>query len=217
MLWKITPLLATWLASVPPLLVDLNILRPDVTVVELGCGLAGLVGLVLSRIVNCYVLTDQAYVMKYLKENISANSVGSNPPAKATKKGTPKRSLPKENLKTMPLDWETDSAENLKTVIDPGGHISLLLLCDCVYNEYLVEPLVQTCVDICRLGVSESVATTVLIAQQLRSDSIFGLFLDALLEHFDVWRAPDEALSPDLRSGSGYVVHLATLRQRDKK
>jgi len=212
-LWKITPLLAAWLATLPALLSDLNILSSDATVVELGCGLSGLIGLVLSRVVKRYVLTDQAYVMKYLKENISANSADSNQQAKALKKGSLKSATRNEILKTLPLDWETDSAENLKSVIAPGGSIDLLLLCDCVYNEYLVEPLVQTCIDICRLGSMESVATTVLISQQLRSDTIFALFLDTLMKHFDVWRVPDEAISQELRSGSGYAVHLAVLKR----
>jgi len=211
-LWKITPLLAAWLATLPALLSDLSILHPAATVVELGCGVSGLIGLVLSQVVKRYVLTDQAYVMKYLKENISANARESIHPAKATKKGGLKSAMKEEILKTLPLDWETDSAENLKSVIAPAGSIDLLLLCDCVYNEYLVEPLVQTCVDICRLGSLESVATTVLVAQQLRSDAIFALFLDTLMKHFDVWRVPDEAISRELRSGSGYAVHLAILK-----
>jgi len=210
-LWKVTPLLATWLSSFPVLLSGLDVLHADATVVELGCGLAGLVGLVLSRHVKSYVLTDQEYVMKYLRENISANTSTSKHHSKPTKrKGN--SNLLDDRLKTMPLDWETDSAQNLNSVIALEDSIDLLLLCDCVYNDYLVEPLVQMCADICRLRPSSPKATVVLVAQQLRSDSNFELFLDRLMQEFHVWRTPDERISAELRSTSGYVVHLATLK-----
>ncbi|KIX05539.1 uncharacterized protein Z518_06411 [Rhinocladiella mackenziei CBS 650.93] len=212
-LWKITPLLASWLASLPPLLTSIHALHPDATIVELGCGLTGLIGLVLSRMVKCYILTDQEYVMKRLKDNISAHPVSSPKPGpKQMKKGDSTKPGQEQVLKTVPLDWETDDAENLKCVISPEASIDLLLLCDCVYNDFLIPPLVQTCVDICRLGSSQTKPTVVLIAQQLRSDSIFELFLDRMMKHFNVWRVPDEKISVELRCGSGYVVHMATLQ-----
>ncbi|KAK5453370.1 Ribosomal protein lysine methyltransferase [Exophiala xenobiotica] len=212
-LWKVTPLLATWLSSFPALLSRIEVLHADATVVELGCGSAGLVGLVLSRRVKRYVLTDQEYVMKYLRENILANMSTSNHHSKPTKRrGKSNPPVLEESLKTMPLDWETDSAQNLNSVIAPEESIDLLLLCDCVYNDYLVEPLVQMCADICQLRPSSPKATVVMVAQQLRSDSNFELFLDRLMQEFHVWRTPDESISTELRSTSGYVVHLATLR-----
>lgn len=215
-LWKITPLLANWLASAPPVLA--GILHADAIVVELGCGLAGLIGLALSRLVKLFVLTDQDYVMKYLKENISANSASNKERQKKTKKkATVKPSMREENLKTLPLDWEKDSVENLRAVLPPEASINLVLLCDCVYNEYLVKPLVQTCVDVCRLGSSETRATVLLIAQQLRSHAIFEIFLDGLMKDFDVWRVPDEKISTDLQSGSGYTIHLAILKNLGRK
>ncbi|EXJ83094.1 hypothetical protein A1O1_06712 [Capronia coronata CBS 617.96] len=217
-LWKITPLLATWLASLPPLLCDVGVLGTNATVVELGCGLAGLMGLVLSRVVRCYVLTDQDYVMKFLKENISNHlpSPDSDANLKGSKKrGHQQRRRPEGNLKLIPLDWETDDVGVLRAAIAPEESIDLLLLCDCVYNEFLISPLVQTCVDICRLGSSSGKTTVLLVAQQLRSESTCELFLSTLLRHFDVWRVPDEKISAGLRSCSGYVVHLATLKQLD--
>ncbi|KIW09997.1 hypothetical protein PV08_11773 [Exophiala spinifera] len=216
-LWKVTPLLAAWLASFPAMLADLNALHPNATVVELGCGLAGLIGLVLSRVVKCYVLTDQEYVMKYLKENISANSHANKPQLRATKK----RSSPRvpdltSSLKTMALDWETDRAENLLAVISSEDCIDLVILCDCVYNDFLVKPLIQMMIDICRLGLPKPKQTVVLIAQQLRSDSIFEFFLDSLMQEFHVWRMSDDKITPDLRSNTGYVVHLAMLKSAAK-
>lgn len=216
-LWKITPLLATWLASLPPVLSNIGALGKSSVVVELGCGLVGLMGLVLSRVVGCYVLTDQAYVMKGLKENISAHTSSHKSDAKASKKrGTAQKHRTEGRLKLVPLDWETDDVEVLRSAIAPEVSVDLVLLCDCVYNDYLISPLVETCRDICRLGSSSGTTTVVLIAQQLRSDSTCELFLRTMMRFFDVWRVPDEKISAGLRSGSGYVVHLATLGGLDK-
>ncbi|KAJ9613966.1 Ribosomal protein lysine methyltransferase [Cladophialophora chaetospira] len=209
-LWKITPLLATWMASAPSLLA--HVLHHDAVVVELGCGVAGLLGLVLSRKVQCYVLTDLDYVMKHLRENLAANAVAPRMDTKVTKKKTNQKNPARDNLKTLPLDWERDSARNLETVLPEGRAIDLVVLCDCVYNEYLVSPLVQTCVDLCRLRSVTGKETVVLIAQQLRSDVVFEVFLESLMKEFDVWRVPDPDVSKDLGLGSGYAVHVAVLR-----
>ena len=210
-MWKITPLLAAWLATIPSILADA--LRHDAVVVELGCGVAGLIGLVVSQLVGCYVLTDQHYVMKLLRENITANSGTPQESKQVPKKKQDKTQYGRRDvLKTLPLDWETDSSQNLKTVIPGDSSIDLVLLCDCVYNEYLIGPLVQTCVDLCRLESSTSSATVVLIAQQLRSDIVLQVFLESMMKDFDVWRVPDEEISNELHPSSGYVVHLALLR-----
>lgn len=151
--------------------------------------------------------------MKYLRENISTNAPAAGRHANKPKKG---RSLATTHaasaLKTMALDWETDDAECLNSVIAPQDNIDLLILCDCVYNDYLIEPLVQTCVDVCSLRGSDS-KTVVLVAQQLRSDSIFEEFLETMMKYFDVWRVPEGSCSRELGPGSGYVVHLAALKQ----
>ncbi|KIX96175.1 uncharacterized protein Z520_07953 [Fonsecaea multimorphosa CBS 102226] len=209
-IWKITPLLAAWLMSLPPILS--GVLHDTAVVVELGCGVTGLLGLVLSRLVQCYVLTDQPYVVKYLRENIAANSTSAKGKKNHRKRPNEKTVAQEECLKILPLDWEADSVANLKSAIPPGAVIDLLVLCDCVYNEYLISPLVQTCVDACRLTSSATKSTMVLVAQQLRSDTVCELFLAALMQEFNVWRIPDQELSSQLRSDSGYVVHLATLK-----
>ena len=212
-LWKITPLLATWLASSPKLLSELEVLHAGTTIVELGCGVAGLLGLVLAKLVKCYVLTDQEYVMKHLRENISNNATAVSHRAIRSKKGDSRRTTSDDGVpKTLALDWEIDRAESLNSVIAPQDSIDLLLLCDCVYNDFLIKPLVQTCVDVCSLRGPES-KTIVVIAQQLRSDCIVELFLETMMEHFDVWRVPEERIGVGLGSRSGYVVHLAALKQ----
>ncbi|EXJ54397.1 hypothetical protein A1O7_09736 [Cladophialophora yegresii CBS 114405] len=213
-LWKITPLVAAWLASAPPLLAE--VLHQNAIVVELGCGVAGLIGLVLARFVQCYILTDLDYILKHVKENIIANAAALENNKKATKRRSGQKGTAADHvLRMLPLDWECDYAQNLETVLPAGSPIDLILLCDCVYNEYLVGALVQTCADACRLGSSRIKPTVVLIAQQLRVDTVFELFLDSLMKEFNVWRVPDAHISAELRPGSGYAVHLAMLKCAD--
>lgn len=215
-LWKVTPLLASWLSSFPSVLTDLHALHSGSVVVELGCGLTGLIGRVLSRSVQRYVLTDQALIVKHLKANLS----GDLPAEKSTATKSKKKSTTAKSdvLQVVALDWEKDAATNLKASLSGGAEIDLLILCDCVYNEYLIKPLVQTCVDTCILGAGDADGslsgkpTVVLVAQQLRSDVIFELFLETMMEKFEVWRVPEEHMAANLAPSSGYAVHLAILK-----
>ncbi|KAK5073213.1 Ribosomal protein lysine methyltransferase [Lithohypha guttulata] len=72
-LWKISPLIAEWLADRDNALRTTSILHAQATVIELGCGITGLIGLALSRLVATYILTDQKSVLKLLQENIRTN------------------------------------------------------------------------------------------------------------------------------------------------
>ena len=202
-LWKITPLVAEWLLSMPAILSSANILHGESNVVELGCGITGLIGILLAPQVGSYVLTDQAYVMKTLHQNIEANlSI-----AKSRKGGGPYA----KKARTAPLDWETDRPSLEGLGLRTSDHIDLVVACDCIYNEYLIEPLVTSLVDICRLNPEDRQAA-VLVAQQLRSEEIFEQFIAAFSTRFDVWRVTDEHLSPELGAGSGYAIHLGLLK-----
>jgi predicted nicotinamide N-methyase len=218
-LWKITPLTATWLASPQNFLFASGVLTVDSHVLELGCGISGLISLALSPLVKSYIATDQDYVLKLLRENIAQNSQAfarsSHQTAKGTKKSkkTPKGDEVASNILTSSLDWEKDSQSNLYSElhIPEGESIDLLVACDCIYNTYLIDPLVNTCAEICRLAPSAR-PTVVLIAQQLRSSDVFETWLTAFHEKFHVWRAPDELLDEDLREGKGFALNFGILR-----
>ncbi|EEH19777.1 hypothetical protein PABG_02036 [Paracoccidioides brasiliensis Pb03] len=295
--WKITPLIAEWLSSKQNIFWTSSVLNPDSTIVELGCGISGLIAMTLAPSVSHYIVTDQEYVHRLLKENLESNS-------RATGTGTGKTSTttsrhhnhhngrrsrkqthfssgcqpddPMANIIFTTLDWELDSPSTLKQVLDirvqgaeshpssgsqhnatsgkkgeepremegaakgdPG--FDLLLACDCIYNDALIEPFVQTCADICRLrpgfippcspspeGEGEGMGTCVqesssfaadrrnptvcVIAQQLRAPDVFESWLQAALEEFWVWRVCDEVAGKELEGGSGYVVHVLVLR-----
>jgi hypothetical protein len=56
------------------------------------------------------------------------------------------------NIQIKTLDWETDEVAGL---LPGGGSFDAVIACDCIYNDALIEPLVQACVDACRLRERE--------------------------------------------------------------
>jgi len=178
------------------------------------------------------VLTDQAYVSKLVERNIEENlSVLATRPA-ATSKGAklssrgPKggqaggrraSSSASDRLTFRPLDWEKDEITPSLTGSQAVRSFDAVVCCDCIYNMALVEPLVQTCADICKLraddGSDEGTAPCVcVVAQQLRDSDVFEAWLTRFGQVFDVWRVPDPHLVDGLQSNSGFVVHIGVLK-----
>ncbi|RAL03421.1 S-adenosylmethionine-dependent methyltransferase [Aspergillus ibericus CBS 121593] len=73
-LWKITPLISTWLSTTTtnPLWTH-SILTPSSTVVELGSGISALIALSLSPKIQHYIATDQEYVQRLFRQNLDEN------------------------------------------------------------------------------------------------------------------------------------------------
>lgn len=203
-LWKITPLFASYISS--PTSPIRNILTPHSSVLELGCGISPLTALALREHVANYVLSDQPYVQKLVSLNISENQ-----PRRAAKgAGQPGKVV------FTPLDWETDT---VTPSLSPMGDFDLVVSCDCVYNDALVRPLVQTCADACRLREGERGQETkpcvCIVAQQLRSDDVFQLWLTEFHKYFRTWRFPDGLLPEGLRPDDGFVIHAGILRSQE--
>lgn len=214
-LWKITPIVANWLGDQNSVLWSNGILHSRAIVIELGCGISGLIGYALaSRIAKC-VLTDQRSILKLLDANVASNldSTDSLKQKKRSAKGhrTNYNGTPKPKIYTRELNWELDDESALTDVLEPNDEIDLIVLCDCVYNDFLAEPLIRTCENLC--GRHGKADTVLLIAQQLRSDEVVSLFLSALSKSFDIWRLFDAYNHPELRDGSGFAIHLACLKK----
>lgn len=71
--------------SIDNFLFRLGLLSPASAVLELGCGVSGLVGLVVSPRVARYVLTDQAYVGRWVETNLRENGGGGGTAASSLK------------------------------------------------------------------------------------------------------------------------------------
>ncbi|OJD17835.1 hypothetical protein AJ78_02076 [Emergomyces pasteurianus Ep9510] len=197
-----------------------------------------------------------------LPSNKSSNAQHSPSPSR------PHKGTSAGNITFAELDWELDSPSTLKqaimlssslekpkrkrtpTEVEQEGEeeeedlgFDLLLACDCIYNDALIDPFVQTCADICRLRpgfaplssnapqtqlwappmipVKKTQPTVCLIAQQLRAPDVFESWLQAALAEFWVWRVCDEVIEKGmgeglglgLKGGSGYVVHVLVLKE----
>ncbi len=253
-MWKITPLFAEWLCAPRNPLFATGVLTAQSAVLELGCGISAILGLVLAPRVGRYVLTDQPYVARLVEQNIADNyhdhhqhhhrpkdRSKAGKARKAKGAGVSSSSSPAEtdqHLRFMPLDWELDAVTASLAGGDARGGFDVVLACDCIYNEALIDPLVSTCADVCRLGRRRRRALpdgvdeggregeeddeddeedprpcVCVVGQQLRDPEIFEQWLVRFARDFRVWRVPDTLLTEGLRSDSGFVVHVGILRQ----
>jgi predicted nicotinamide N-methyase len=221
--WRVTPLFAEWLASPNPLF-QAGYLSPDSIVIELGAGIAGIVALTLAPKIKKFIATDQDYVLRLLRQNISDNLPTPSKPA--NKKQSSKKKFshiatepPVSNIEAFELDWELDSVSSLPALLgqnDPNNDdqgVDVIIACDCIYNEALIEPLNNTCAQIGRLRSSQQHKPTLcVVAQQLRAPDVFESWLKSFHRLFHVWRVPDKLLTEDLRENSGFIVHIGLVR-----
>ena len=210
--WKITPLIAEWFTMNENVLFKTSVLSKTSQVLELGCGISGILALSLAPYVRKYIATDQDYVFKLLKHNLKTNTKKRKDSKNARRhaKSTDPLMPANDVIDVLALDWESSSVTNLLTLLG-GEPVDAIIACDCIYNETLIEPFLRTCAETCQQSSVEA-PTLCVIAQQLRSDAIFDEWLAAFLKVFRVWRIPDDLLIEGLRQGSGFVVHFAILR-----
>lgn len=223
--WKITPLFAEWIAWEENVFFKTSALDADSTVLELGCGVSGILGLTVSTKVRSYIATDQEYVFKLLKQNLEANSTQSSfsrDSKQQGRKAVARRMVrASTNIEVVALDWESSLISSLPSLFGLGSSnstdrsdIDVIVACDCVFNEALIDPFVGTCDTLCRLAKTNSSRkpTICIIAQQIRSHLVFEAWLLAFCSKFRVWRVPDRLLLQGLREDSGFVIHVGILR-----
>ncbi|KAG8168042.1 hypothetical protein KVR01_003731 [Diaporthe batatas] len=232
--WKVTPMFASWLASPTNILFRAGVLSSSSTVLELGCGVSAVVGLALAPLVSRYVLSDQPYVARFVEQNLEQNRKALAPsgrqhqPAgkrgKGAKAGGASSSSSSSsgtgaagNIAFHPLDWEADTPTAELTGRGAAARsFDLVLGCDCVYNDALVQPFAQACLDACRLRSVDGDSgepCVCLVAQQLRSPDVFEAWLrEFCARGFRAWRVPDAELPEGLRSDMGFVVHVGVLK-----
>lgn len=145
--------------------------------------------------------------MKLLRQNIASNlDVVFPVPKKGGKtKKTQSTNPNRHRIKAGILDWEDDSTEQLQPV-------DLIVACDCIYNEALIEPLNTTCASICKLNKDEAKPTLCVVAQQLRTLDVFEAWIKSFHRLFHTWQVPDRYLTEGLRENSGFVVHIGIVR-----
>lgn len=216
--WKVTPRFAEWLASEDNILFSSHALTPQSTVLELGCGVAGIVPLALAPRIGRYVATDQDYVLRLLRQNVAQNTTASSSSARRAKPRARGEDASAGNIETLTLDWESDSVAALPQQLQQQNNgsvdvgVDAVIACDCIYNEALIEPFNATCADICALRAKGSRPTFCIIAQQRRTYEVFELWLASFHKRFRVWKLSDDHLPKELREDSGFIIHIGVLR-----
>lgn len=134
----------------------------------------GLLGVVLSRFVRHYTVTDIADLVPLIRKNISRNF-----PSASTKgtKVSPSKSHP--NVTATPLDWlELQRASSsIRPSLVPEDPADLLLVVDCIYHPSLLPALLTT---IDYLTIPDK--TVVVVAVELRAEDVVREFLQRWLD-----------------------------------
>ena len=223
-LWKITPLVAEWLLQPDNVFFKHGILNSQSHIVELGCGVSGLISLAVNKRVGKYIATDLDYVLRGLKKNLEENGVlraepqGDSRASASNARHTRRQKTSKGKtagkkageVHTLDLDWTKCTSRYLRENLQDPTAVDCILACDCIYNEALVEPFVQTCVDLCTLREQPTIC---IVAQQLRSDLVFEAWLKAFIQRFHVYHVPDNLLAPSIHRGSGYAIHVGLAKE----
>lgn len=239
-MWKVAPPFAAWLSSDTTAMFREGLLNANSTVLELGTGISPVAAVLVGRRVARYIASDQGYVLKLLRENIHENhralrkgatgaTAKANAKAKRVNNGSEENERKREGegvIEVVSLDWETDDVPSLLRRLN--AHVDVVLVSDCVFNEFLIEPLVSTCAAVCRgehgqhsasaiehVSATESAPASAIciVAQQLRDADVFEAWLVRMLLSFRVWRVRREELSEDLQEG--FIVHVAVPRLSD--
>lgn len=215
--WQVTQRFCDWITSSTNPLFRTGLLSQFSSLIELGCGISGLPALVLAPKVARYLATDQEYVLKSFRENVAQNQESASRPAKSkTTKQMRNPPISKTNdIDVVALDWELDDISDLSRLL--GTDVSepdFLIACDCIFNQPLITPFIDTMISICKARQSKTNVrpTVCLIAQQLRSPEVFELWLEQKLLHFRVWKLRNDSLNRAFDDVSGFAIHLAILR-----
>lgn len=132
-------------------------------VLELGAG-TGVLAALMAPLCGDYVATDRAENLRLVQRNVSAN---------APKAGSSSSSSSKAAT-VAPLDWAEVAAEAGRKAksgaryVPPESDTDLVIAVDCIYNESLVAPLVDTLAALCARGALAWVVV------ELRSSDVVG-------------------------------------------
>lgn len=128
-----------------------------------------MLAILLSDVCGAYTATDLYDNLRLVSRNLELNRRDhARPP-------------PGKEVKLEELDWVAVSKDTER--MHPGsrtrenGEYDLVIAVDCIYNEYLVKPFVDTLSSVCPAGRS----TIVLVVVELRSADVVSAFCHSSL------------------------------------
>ncbi|KAI9639572.1 uncharacterized protein MKK02DRAFT_39888 [Dioszegia hungarica] len=171
------------------------LLSPDklksARILELGSG-TGLLGVLLSPLCSSYVASDRFENLRLIQRNIELNGLGDSKSGQSGRAGASKAArgavtAAESALEVREVDWVEASGARRKreasgkvaqdSESDGEEPFDLILAVDCIFNESLVQPLVDTFARYC----SEGGRTMVWVVIELRSSDVLTLFMDTWL------------------------------------
>ncbi|CAB09771.1 CMP deaminase family/ methyltransferase bifunctional enzyme involved in riboflavin biosynthesis and tRNA pseudouridine biosynthesis Rib2 [Schizosaccharomyces pombe] len=154
-LWKTSVKVVPWLLQQSWFM---NSLTPKTSILELGSGISGLAGILLSPFVGNYVASDKQLYLKKIRENLDQNNASDVEVHELDWKSTP-----------YPKDWTFD-------------FLDYVLFFDCIYNPHLNAHLVS-----CLASLAERYpGMQCLFAQELRDQETLVDFLERVRPYFEV-------------------------------
>jgi protein N-lysine methyltransferase METTL21A len=154
----------------------------ETSVLELGTG-CGLVGLVLTRMARRVVVTDQDVEM--VIRNVRRNGA-------------------RDKVEVVAFDW--GDAVPMERVVGLEG-VDVVVASDCVYNDVVAKEFARVLERTCEVAMkSRGKKTVVVLAQELRSDSVHLDFLEEWAKRFCIYRMLAEK---DFEKG--YVIYIGWL------
>ncbi|ODV63609.1 S-adenosylmethionine-dependent methyltransferase ASCRUDRAFT_26514, partial [Ascoidea rubescens DSM 1968] len=218
-MWQLTPFFLKWLLYSKHPFHDLIFEhyheyrrnnKKELVIVELGSGISGISATILLNFCDRYIATDQHNLLKLMRENIISNchlnSINFNSKTIGHQKNN--QSHNHVTIESIEFDWEEplDGIYELNEVMaleQETSYSSLIIACDTIYNEYLMEHFINAMAAIHRNNDERKVVDVgALVAMQLRDNCIVQMFLERLLEaQFDVFHLPEELLSDELQNG----------------
>lgn len=187
-LWRSSLYLAKHLLSQyhfppPHPLLDCSKLK-DASVLELGSG-TGLLALLLSPLCRRYTASDRLENVRLVQRNLELNRPPVPPPR------SPRSAVARDwaNVQVEEVDWvDVASCRRLRDAKEEP--YDLILAVDCIYNENLLQPLVDTLTYYTSPG-----RTAVWVVVELRSADVLTAFLEKWLRAgWTVVRLPPDAM-----------------------
>lgn len=161
-----------------------NKLSKDLTVLELGSGVGGIIASAIQDKVGRYIATDQKHILKLLEENILNNTS-------------------KQNYHVVEFDWENIEygLQNLDDLGVSNEAIDLIVACDTIYNEYLIPHFINA------LKSTMSHHSVAIVCLQLRDSITFEEFVNTVVDDDELraYNIPSDLLNDELTGG--FVVY----------
>lgn len=174
----------------------------NLTVLELGAGVGGVLVSTIGPKVGHYVASDQKHILKLLKTNFSENVTSRRYTSTTSQKvfdSNPKQTVDGEwsKIDFIEFDWEEKEAgmANFRSITGKKEP-DIILATDTIYNEYLIDHFLGCVMS----AMSET--TIAIIVVQLRDEDIAERFLEAIFENrFKLYAIPDHLLTKELLQG----------------